>query len=335
MKHIILFLIAFFFITACERDMETEGPDLVDLYGELQVLEPLEVSQPSVKFADGETVHFTARFSKLVDWRLTITGQNSGAQKVFEGKSKILDATSTTWRGETTNLPFFQTEMCDVLLSAADDSLQFTEEVLIQSITETEGLVVADFENGMNPEWLTFSQAGANMSFTIADDTLAPQGQFYYDMGGEVSWDWLIGMIEFPGEAYNDNDDTHFPLSENPENVYFNALLFVPEEITNAVVLIQFREDDDEDGAFTDDSEDLYAIELRGNFEPGWQVYSAKYADLVSLVDGAPAEPSGNGVHEPNKLWRVSVLFLANPASGYSQAFLDYVVFTEGQPLIP
>jgi hypothetical protein len=52
-------------------------------------------------------------------------------------------------------------------------------------------------------------------------------------------------------------------------------------------------------------------------------------------VNGAETAPIGNGLHEPDKLVQVSILFLANPASGYSQAYLDYVTFTEGGPLQP
>jgi hypothetical protein len=38
---------------------------------------------------------------------------------------------------------------------------------------------------------------------------------------------------------------------------------------------------------------------------------------------------------EPDRLQKVSVLMLANPSSGYSQLYLDYVVFTSNGPLQP
>jgi hypothetical protein len=53
------------------------------------------------------------------------------------------------------------------------------------------------------------------------------------------------------------------------------------------------------------------------------------------LVNGQPAAPNGNGVREPNKLTQVNILFLANPASGYANARLDYMIFTEGEALQP
>ncbi|NND95251.1 MAG: hypothetical protein HKN45_10320, partial [Flavobacteriales bacterium] len=75
-------------------------------------------------------------------------------------------------------------------------------------------------------------------------------------------------------------------------------------------------------------------IELTG-LDAGWQVISVRYADMPTLVNGAPAAPFGNGLYEPNKLNRVSVLFLANPVTGYSQTLMDYLIFTEGGPLVP
>jgi hypothetical protein len=52
-------------------------------------------------------------------------------------------------------------------------------------------------------------------------------------------------------------------------------------------------------------------------------------------VNGVPATPAGNALKEPNKLMQISVLFLADPATGYSQTLMDYLIFTENAPLEP
>lgn len=333
MKPTLYILMLAALLAGCERSLDTEGPDLEDLYGEFSVLDPFTLSQNKVDFAAGEKVHFTARFSKIIDWKLSIKGKASGAQRVFEGKSRQIDISNSEWAGETSLLPIFLVEECEAHLSVADDSLQFTEILTIEGVKSNEGFVVADFENGWNDQWLTFVQSGADMSFNITDSDPAAQGNFYYDMGGEVDWDWLIGMIEFPASAYGENT---FPLSNNANDVYFNAMVYLPEGITNPVLLMQFREDENEDGEFDEESEDMYSLELKvSDLTSGWQLISLKYADLVALANGAPVEPNGNGNHEPDKLWRVSNLFLANPSSGYSQMYMDYVIFTEGAPLKP
>jgi hypothetical protein len=52
-------------------------------------------------------------------------------------------------------------------------------------------------------------------------------------------------------------------------------------------------------------------------------------------VNGAPGNPAGNGVHEPEKINKIELLMLANPNSGYSRLLIDYIIFTEGGPLEP
>ena len=76
----------------------------------------------------------------------------------------------------------------------------------------------------------------------------------------------------------------------------------------------------------------MYALELK-DLDPGWQIVSIKYADLIALENGQPTTPRGNALHNPDKLHTLSCLFLANPATGYSQVLMDFVVFTNDGPL--
>ncbi len=93
-------------------------------------------------------------------------------------------------------------------------------------------------------------------------------------------------------------------------------------------------EDDNLDGQFNENSEDMYSIEI-GNLDAGWQHISLKYSDMAALVNGQPSDPSGNGLREANKLHNVRVLDLANPDTGYTQVYIDFIIFTEGAPLQP
>ena len=157
MKKIIFisaFLVGLF---SCQRDMDTLGPDLSDIYGEFQVFEDFAVSQKSVEFSSGEVINFTARFSKTVDWEVRIVGQKSGATKILSGKSKTLDATNAIWNGSTTDLPMFKIEPCNAYLILNEEGFSDTiENILVDSTKVNEGFVVADFENGLNPDWIIF-----------------------------------------------------------------------------------------------------------------------------------------------------------------------------------
>lgn len=332
MKNYMLIATVILAFIACDRETDPLGPELNDIYGEFQVFEALQSSRNEVNFAAGQTMTFTARFSKTVDWELHVIGQTSGAHKLFRGKSKTVDASNANWNGTTTDLPMFKQEPCMAVLSVPEEN--FSDTLKNLNVLETrviDGFVVADFESGINPDWNVFAQSGADMSFNIVASDSAPQQGNYYDMGGEVSWDYLIGLIDFPATAYGADV---FPLSDNPNNVYFNVFLSKPESINNEIILFRFFEDENGDGVFQEASEDMYALELQG-IKSQWHTVSVRYSDLVSLVNGQPASPNGNGVHEPHKLMQVSVLFLADPATGYSQTLMDNIIFTPNDSIQP
>ncbi len=319
-------------VFSCERADEPEGPQLLDLYADFEFTEYFEISRKEVDFTN-QSVVFTAAFNKLASWELTITGLESNAQKVISQSSRAMDASNAIWDGSTTKLPMFRDEKCLVDLHILDNSTHIYDTIEITATKINEGFVVADFESGnINPKWPDpLIQPGADMSFNVSQDTIAAEGQYYYDLGGAVSWDFLIGLLYIDADAYGLDA---FPLSSNAEEVYFNFMLWVPDEITNAIILFRFSEDENGDGSFNGAEEDQYAYELQ-DFESGWQHISVKYSDLTNLVNGEPADPNGNTLHEPDKLLEMELLFLADPQTGYSQAFLDYMIFTEGEPLNP
>jgi hypothetical protein len=328
MKHIFSILILATVLSSCERDMSTEGPSLFDIYGDFSVKQALDVSNRSVDFAAGETTTFTAEFSKSVNWELTITGNTSKAKKVITGFSKELDYETALWDGSTTVFPMFKQEACSVELFIPSDSVTLTETLAVKTVKTNEGFLISDFETGINPNWDNFFQSGVNFS-TSTDG--APQGNSFYNMSGTCGWDWLIGMVNIPASAYG--SPTFVELPENGDKVYFNVLLNLPEGITNAKLLIRFKEDDNNDGVFSDGIEDEYTLWF-DDLDYGWQQISVKYSDLLAGGENA-AEPKGNGVHNPNLLSIIDILLLADPSTGFSQVDMDYMIFTENEPLNP
>jgi len=312
----------------CKVEDGFDGPDLNDLYGPFSIEAPLSISQDSVDFSLGEEPLFTATFSKKVNWKLSIKGLSSGAQKVQQSFDSHVHF---NWNGSTTVFPMFQSEVCAVELTVEQQIDTLRDTIVIITPKVNQGLLISDFETGLNSSWNTFVQSGANMNFGLQSNGNSPQGVRSYVMEGAVSWDWLIGLIDIPATAYG---APHFDLSANATEVYFNTLLYKHPDYDNGIVLLQFREDDNGDGSYTDGSEDMFSVELKGGAD-GWRLISLKYEDLVTLVNGAAASPLGNGIHEPNKLMQVSILYLANPSTGFSSSGLDYMIFTEGSPLAP
>lgn len=331
LRHLILGILGGLSLAGCETDDTFDGPSLNDLYGAFNVVSPLQLSADTVNFSTGQSLAFSAQFSKNINWKLEIKGLESGAVKEITGFSNLLNSANASWTGTTTQLPFFKVEDCAIQLTFEAESDTLRDTVFVSGNRVYEGLLLSDFEGTANPGWTSFVQSGANMSFGVLSDSLAAQGNGYFEIGGTVNWDYLIAYLYMPASAYGAST---FNLSSNPEQVYFNTMLYKPTNLNNGIMLFQFPEDDNGDGVFTPANEDMYAVEVQMN-QNNWTQLSVKYAELQSLVNGQPANPNGNGIREPHKLTQVNILFLANPATGYAKARLDYMIFTEGAPLQP
>ena len=333
MKKISLIILVLISIVACRKKEhdKIDGPSLQDLNGQFTIINTLQASQDSVDFSVGETVFFTASLSKNTSWQLRISGLSSGAEKIITGLSSSLDASSGLWNGSTSNLPLFRAEQCKVELTFAGEPDTLVVYVKVLQPKTNSGFIVADFENGFNSGWGSFTQSGANMDFQIKTDTSAAEGNDYLNMAGTVNWDWLIGLVNFKASAYGAST---LPLPSNPNAVYFNVMIYGEPGLINSIVLFQFQEDDNGDGLFTSTSEDMYSIEIPVNWV-GWKLISVKYSDLLCLVNGTASTPAGNGTHNSDKIQQINMLHLANPSSGFAKAKIDYVIFTENGPLIP
>jgi hypothetical protein len=331
-KYLIIALTGFLFFS-CRKDevKKIDGPSLQDVNGPFSVITGLEASRDSIDFAANETVYFTAQLSKTVDWQLKITGLNSGAQKIFTGTSSTVDASQSLWEGSTTNFPVFRAELCKIELSFNGLSDTLVDSVKILQPKVNSGFLISDFETGFNSGWTSFIQSGANMDFQIKTDNFAPEGNSYYNMAGTVDWDWLIGLVNFNATAYG---SPTFPLNSNPNAVYYNVMVYGEQGLTNSLVLFQFAEDENSDGSFTAASEDMYSLEVNVDWV-GWKLVSIKYSDIPCLVNGAPAAPNGNGLHNSDRIKQINMLHLANPTSGFAKSKLDYIMFTENAPLKP
>lgn len=327
MKYKILIIASLsIFFFACKRDKNFQGPDLNDLYGPFAFMEPLKKNLDSVDFAAGQTVYFTARFTKQVDWQITITGLSSGAEKIISGRSKTLDMANSGWNGSTTLFPIFRSENCTILLTFPSEKDTIRDSIKVIKPKINSGYLVTDFESGQNFKWNIFHQMGDKMEYHIDDTLLVPQGNHYFSMAGIVNWDYAIAYVEIPSVA---NGLNHFPLSSNPDNVYLNILVWGEPGIANAFLQIAYREDDDGNNAFNNISDDEMIYEIKNINWEGWKLVSIRYSDL------AITSTKGNGQHNPDRLVNMRFFLLADPATGYSKTKLDYIFFTENKPLEP
>jgi hypothetical protein len=332
-KLSILVMIAITLGVACRKNTKDfDGPSINDIYSSFKVLETFKADRDSVNFTTGQNVIFTATFNKIVDWKITIKGATSKSIKEIIGTSKKIDASNATWNGSTSKFTIFTQENCTATLTIKDVTDTFYVAEKIVGAKKINGFIVADFETGLKTGWTKFAQTGANMDFQVKTDTLAPEGKKYLNMAGIVNWDYLIGLIDFPATAYG--PDKTFPLNTNPDAVYFNCLVYGVPNTNPSIVLFQFKEDENADGTINANNEDEYDYQVTVDWV-GWKLISVKYSQLTYLVNGSPAAPKGNGLRNPDKLGKISMLHLANPNDGFASSKLDLMIFTENAPLQP
>ena len=102
-------------IISCKDDFE--GPSLNDVFGPFELRQDFTNSADTINFEQENSMFFQAEFSKVMNWKITIEGNISGSRKEIIGYSKDLNIQNSTWNGNTTILPFFVSENCDVTLS--------------------------------------------------------------------------------------------------------------------------------------------------------------------------------------------------------------------------
>jgi hypothetical protein len=238
-NRILVIAIIFSAVTACRKDTNTiDGPSINETYSTFKVIDAFKADKSSVDFNAGDKVTFSATFNKVVNWKITVTGNTSKAQKIFSGDSKTINLSNALWNGSTTKFPIFGIESCTAQLTIKDIVDTFKVNINITQPKKIDGLVIADFEGGLNSAWTKFIQSGANMDFKVKADTFAPQGTKYLNMAGTVNWDYLIGLIDYPASAYGGNPT--LALDANPENVYFNCLVYgVPNTNQSSVLLME------------------------------------------------------------------------------------------------
>ena len=332
MKKLLVLLITLSVVVSCRKDDTSfDGNNIQEMYSDFMVLGAFKVDRDSVDFANGEKAIFSAQFNKPVSWKISIKGQTSKAEKIITGQTKSIDITNASWNGSTTVFPMFKVENCIAQLTIDGVADTFQVQTKVKSVKVNQGLIIADFENGFNSSLTKFVQTGANMDFNIKNDTLCPQGAKYLRMAGTVNWDYLIGLIDYPASAYGTTKTLN--LSTNPNDVYFNCLIYGESAANPSIVLFQFKEDENADGIISANSDDEYDYQINVNWT-GWKLISIKYADIVTLVNGQPSTPKGNSQHNPDKIGKISMLHLADPSLGFAACKIDYIMFTSA-PLEP
>jgi len=326
-----LLLILPILFVSCEKEL-IEGPSLNDLYGELSIIEPFIVLGDSAEFDQDENIYFTALFSKQVDWKISIVGLNSGSVKIISGKSNSINQSNALWEGNSSSLPFFISEDCNVELTFKLHEDTIINQLNIKSPMNYNGentVLITGFEGGFNPNFTGFFQAGCTKALTVGG---SGEGNKYLQQFGICDWDWLIGYIDYYSSFWL-NENT---LVNDPSQVYFNIMINGDSTISdvsgvpNSLFKLEFYEDENGDGYYNANSEDRYDYEFDVDWK-GWRMVSICYNDSEKLV---LAGTGGDGLRNPSKISNVRTLLLANPISGFAKADVDFLIWSIGAPIL-
>lgn len=347
-KHIISFFVLLFFFNGCTKD-DVEGPLITDLYGTFSITDSFLLVNKTPDFSSGDIVKFYCGFNKTIDWKITITGLQSNSVKEISGFSSSIDSNNVMWSGTTSQLPFFNIENCAVELTFMNESDTLRDTLnIIGSNTYENGILVADFENGLPPDALVSWTSNIGFrTFDISnDDPLL--GNAYFKMGGKVNWDWPIGKLDLklnlssvtvPAEEFyinigilSDSIDIHtgqfINIMISESTLPFNDDL-TPNQVGQQLADI------------FDASDEVYKMKVPVDWH-GWRILSFPYSEFEELSPGAAGIIFNKN---PNNISGIRIACQACPSSGANvncpenldkivRTDIDHIIFTEYSPLL-
>jgi hypothetical protein len=323
------FALVLMMVSACDHDTDTfDGPSLIDRFGPFVLIDSLKASSSSADFGAGQTVYFTAKFNKRINWVVEITGQQSGAVKRITGFSSELGPDDATWDGTTTDLPLFRVEPCVAkLLIPEEDSVINNLNLNILSSRVYEGSLFANFEaNSPNIVVRNFE-----FEFTpasgVSDLFPAGEGQKSLLLQGTdgVVDNYFVGLVEILAPI---TGAQFIPMPGNaPEDVYFNAFIYGTGD-PYTIAIYDFYSDADGNGQYNANIDRQFTT---GNIPvtwTGWRLYSLKMSEL-GITEAQMAQLVGMRVvlisdNNSQPTPRVQVSFAT-----------DFLTFTKNQPIKP
>ena len=111
---LLLFLVTF--INSCTKKV-FEGPSIENLYGDFEIIEPLQITNKNPSFSSNEKVGFHCQFNKPIEWKIAILGLSTSATREISGFSNLIDSNIIFWNGGPSQIPFFSEEFCAIELT--------------------------------------------------------------------------------------------------------------------------------------------------------------------------------------------------------------------------
>jgi hypothetical protein len=343
------------FLFSCAKK-ERVSPDLEQILGPVQFVQPFTVSDTIPNFANGNTVAFSAQFQNEASWVITITGAVSGAVKTFTGTGTSISISSTIWDGTANTVPSFRTEQVIAVLSFPQASSVSTNSTLSYHIriVGTKNLnaghvLVTDFsvnkiQNVYNGNFAAVPPTmwPSNYPTTVTSNDipfLNPDGNPYCTDGPQAPWQpntSYIGHISpyidhLIISATSVGYPTYFPLIADPTQIYFNIMVYsntLPNYTWLQVIL-------NEESPTNPDSVMGKTINIYPNWNTGWKLVTASYLNFkfsdTTIIS-----------NNPQKIKSIQLTLLSSAPQAILdagthpvQVSYDHLIFSQYKPYQP
>lgn len=325
----------------CTKD-EFEGPSIERLYGDFRIIDSLRLTNINPNFSIGDKVGFYCKFNKEVNWKISIEGENSNSLKELSGFSSTIDSNTITWTGNTSNVPFFKEEKCKINLTIEDEVASLKDSLNIAGIKIYDGILVADFENGVEDAVVSWTTNIGLKTFEVADDDPL-SGNHYFQMGGKVNWDWVLGKIDFKCDLSSVNvpaDKLFINIGILSDTIDAHLGQFINILISESDA--PFNNNLENNGAdIFDADEEVYKLKVPIDWD-GWKLKSFSYDDFEAI---SPNSTDINFNKNPKDIKGIRITSQACPSKGANvncpenfdkivRTDIDYLIFTENVKLL-
>lgn len=331
-KSLLLVLLTVLILNAgCKRDEGIVGPEFVAAPSDFSVVgNSFVASKAAVDFSTGtDSISFHAQFSGKVSWKVTLTGQSSGAEMVIEGLDSEIDETNAVWdNGGHTGVFFFeQGETITATLSFLGSSIALTDNFTLTGDRNwsTKADLFIPGQNGFETgafvfPWLQYDVPKSS----IVSTPNGAEGTNCVRMFGNGAPDFVTG-IAYQGSLAG--------IPADPDSVYVNIYVYGSND-PGSFVSFQFKEADKDEpnNTYGEKTDDAWEGRVSLNFT-GWKLFSFKYSQLTPS-EAADFGGSGNKVQEPDRIRTIQV-GLQTSFSSFAECWVDFPTITINGPFDP
>ena len=335
-------------LTGCKRDkVDSIGPGYVSVPANFEAIS-FTASTTTVDFTT-DSVLFNGTLSDNVTWKITITGQTSGAVREISGTSSSFS--NVVWNGNHSAVYFFrpgETAVATLSFYGTDITLSIPITISKARNFSTYGKLLpwGDFENPAkindannwhgfnNPPIPNESQGVDSMAIDYNGNLVSSvQGKYYYYIKGLGNQPAFVSGISFdkgPGKGMFTT-----PLPATPDDIWVNIYIYGTGD-ANAQVDVEYKESDagGKKNGYQDTDDDSFVQHITLKHK-GWQLFSFKYNQMVPSTNIGIGD-RGNKLYEPEKLMIFDIVLLkkSNPDSPV-ELYFDFPFITVGHPFNP